>query len=101
MNSTKKKTNISLFEAFFPIVVLVILLAYNVFYVYKDNSLGGSNQFVLLIGAAIAAMVGIRRKVSLELMANTIYDNIKSTSGAILILLMVGALSGTWLLSEC
>lgn len=99
MNSTKKKTNISLFEAFFPIVVLVILLAYNVFYVYKDNSLGGSNQFVLLIGAAIAAMVGIRRKVSLELMANTIYDNIKSTSGAILILLMVGALSGTWLLS--
>ncbi|MDO4880333.1 MAG: Na+/H+ antiporter NhaC [Capnocytophaga sp.] len=99
MNSPEKKVNISLFEAFLPIVVLVILLAYNVFYVYKDNSLGGSNQFVLLIGAAIAAMVGIRRKVSLELMADTIYNNIKSTSGAILILLMVGALSGTWLLS--
>jgi NhaC family Na+:H+ antiporter len=53
----------------------------------------------LLIGAAVAAMVGFKIKVSYTDMLEAIGSNLKSTTGAILILLFVGALAGTWLLS--
>ena len=74
------------------------MLAYNI-YVYGDDALSGSNQFVLLLGAAIAALVGFRNKVSFSKMMAEVAENVKSTSGALLILLMVGALAGTWLIS--
>ncbi len=89
---------LSLTEALIPIVALVIMLAYNV-YVYGDSATGGSNQFILLIGGAIAAMVGFRNKVKYHAMIEEVASNVKSTTGALLILLLVGALSGTWLLS--
>lgn len=95
----KNIRKISLFEAILPIVALVVMLGYNVFFVYGDDSLGGSNQFLLLFGAAIAVLIGFFNKIPIHTMTHEIYNNIKSTSGAILILLLVGALSGTWLLS--
>ena len=90
--------NLSLFEALLPIFLLIGILAYNV-YAYGDSATAGPNQFALIVGAAIAAIVGFRNKVSYAAMMEDISKNVKSTSGAILILLMVGALSGTWLLS--
>ena len=74
------------------------MLAYNVF-VFGDDALSGSNQFVLLLGGAVAAFVGFRNKISYKFMIEEVAENIKSTAGAILILLMVGALAGTWLIS--
>ena len=94
----QKNTSITLFQALIPVVILVLLLAFNV-YVYGDDALSGSNQFILLIGAAVAAVVGFRIKVSYKAMLEAIGSNLKSTTGAILILLFVGALAGTWLLS--
>lgn len=91
--------NLSLFEALIPIIILVALLAFNVRYAFGDDALSGSNQFLLLIGAAIAAIIGFRNKVSYQAMMEDVSKNIKSTSSAIIILLLVGALSGTWLLS--
>ena len=90
--------SIRLSEALFPLIALIVMLAINVFY-FKDASLDGSNQFVLLLGGAVAAIVGFVKGVSYEEMMNAVADNLKSTSSALLILLMVGALSGTWLLS--
>lgn len=89
---------LNIWEALFPVFVLVAMLAYNV-YVFGDDALGGSNQFILLIGGAVAAIVGFRNKVSYKKMIAEVRENVKSTSGAILILLMVGALAGTWLIS--
>ncbi len=89
---------LSLWEALIPIIILIVLLAYNV-YVYGDEATSGSNQFILLIGGAVAAIVGFRNKVSYEAMIEDVSKNIKSTAGAILILLLVGALAGTWLIS--
>jgi NhaC family Na+:H+ antiporter len=94
----QKTSSITLFQALLPVVILVLLLAFNV-YVYGDDALSGSNQFILLIGAAVAAMVGFKIKVSYTDMLEAIGSNLKSTTGAILILLFVGALAGTWLLS--
>jgi len=89
---------LSLWEALIPLLVLIALLAYNV-YVFGDDALSGSNQFVLLLGGAVAAIVGFRNKVSYKRMIEEVANNLKSTTGAILILLMVGALAGTWLIS--
>ena len=100
MEDTKiiSNRNLNIFEALIPIVILVALLAYNV-YVYGDDALSGSNQFILLIGGAVAAIVGFSNRVSYKTMIEEISNNFKSTTGAILILLMVGALAGTWLIS--
>nr|WP_297788490.1 Na+/H+ antiporter NhaC [uncultured Allomuricauda sp.] len=85
-------------EALIPVFALVAMLAYNV-YVFGDDALSGSNQFILLMGGAVAAIVGIFNKVSYKRMIAEVAENVRSTTGALLILLMVGALSGTWLVS--
>jgi NhaC family Na+:H+ antiporter len=90
--------SLSLLEALLPIFVLIILLAINVL-LFGDSATSGPNQFVLIIGGAVAAIIGFRKKVKYDAMMEEIAKNVKSTSGAILILLMVGALTGTWLLS--
>lgn len=89
---------LNIWEALIPVIALVGMLAYNVF-VFGDDALGGSNQFILLMGGAVAAIVGIFNKVSFDTMIDEVATNIKSTTGAILILLMVGSLAGTWLIS--
>lgn len=89
---------LNIWEALIPVFALVGMLAYNI-YVYGDDALSGSNQFVLLLGAAVAAIVGFFNKTSYQKMIAEVAENIKSTAGALLILLMVGALAGTWLIS--
>ncbi len=94
----KQKPTLSLRLAMLPIVALVLLLSLNVS-VYGDDALGGSNQFILLLGGAVAAMVGFGQKISYKQMLQQVAENLKSVTGAILILLFVGALAGTWLVS--
>ncbi len=89
---------LNIWEALIPVVALVGMLAYNV-YVFGDNAISGSNQFILLMGGAVAAVVGFFNKVSYRQMIAEVAENVKSTTGALLILLMVGALAGTWLVS--
>lgn len=93
-----KTPQLPLRSALLPVVLLVVLLAYNVF-VFGDDALSGSNQFILIIGGAIAAVVGYRRNVSYGAMLDKVAENVKSVTGALLILLFVGALAGTWLAS--
>jgi len=105
-NSTSKKNNIlnkckdlTIWEALIPVIALIFMLFYNVFYVFGDDALSGSNQFILLLGAAIAAIIGCLKKVKYKYMLDVVAENVKSTTGALLILLLVGALAGTWLIS--
>ncbi len=89
---------LNIWEALIPVIALVGMLAYNV-YVFGDDALSGSNQFILLLGGAVAAVVGFFNKVSYKQMLAEVAENVRSTTGALLILLMVGALAGTWLVS--
>lgn len=91
-----RKTSLSV--ALIPVWVLIILLAVNV-WVFKDDATSGSNQFALLVGGAVATGIGLLYRVSFDSIIERISDNIKSTVSAILILLFVGALAGTWTLS--
>jgi NhaC family Na+:H+ antiporter len=93
-----KNKELNIWEALIPVIVLVAMLAYNVF-VYGDDALSGSNQFILLLGGAVAAIVGFFNNVSYKKMIEEVANNVKSTTGALLILLLVGALAGTWLIS--
>jgi len=94
----KQNKELQLWEALIPVVALIGMLAFNVF-VFGDIALGGSNQFVLLLGASVAAIIGFKNKISYKNMMDEVAENVKSTAGAIFILLMVGALAGTWLIS--
>ena len=103
-NESKKPTKsefkeLSIYTALLPVFTLILMLFYNVFFVFGDDALSGSNQFILILGAAVAAIVGFINKTSYQKMLEEVSENLKSTSGALLILLMVGALSGTWLVS--
>lgn len=97
-NNDTKTFRLTLWQALIPVIVLVIMLAFNV-HIFGEDSLAGSNQFILLMGAAVAAVVGTFKKVSYRMMVEEVSNNIKSTTEAILILLMVGALAGTWMIS--
>ncbi|GGK48676.1 MULTISPECIES: Na+/H+ antiporter NhaC [Flavobacteriaceae] len=90
---------LNFFEALIPVVALMIMLAYNIF--YADGVLLGdySNQFILLLGGLVAAIVGFFNKVNFKAMVVEIIDNLKSVLIPILILFLVGALAGTWLVS--
>ncbi len=90
---------LNIWEALLPVLILVGMLFYNVSFAFGDDALSGSNQFILLLGAAVAAIVGFYNKVSYKRMMEEVAKNVKSTTGALLILLMVGSLAGTWLIS--
>lgn len=96
--SITENKELNIWEALIPVVVLVGMLGYNV-YVFGDDALSGSNQFILLLGGGVAAIIGFFNKVTFARMLEEVSENIKSSAGAILILLMVGALAGTWLVS--
>ena len=93
-----KKPQLSLSVALLPLIILVVLLTYNVT-IFGDDALSGSNQFILLLGGGVAGLLGLRNKVTYGEMLRKVGENLQSVTGPILILLLVGALSGTWLLS--
>jgi len=54
MSFTKRKP--SLIEALIPVIFLIGLLSVNV-KVFGDDALAGSNQIVLILSAAVAALI--------------------------------------------
>ena len=81
-----------------PIIVLIILLILNV-KIYGEDATYGSNQIALIIATAIATVIGIRLGFSWNQLEKGIIKSIKSGLPATLILLLIGALAGTWMIS--
>lgn len=96
MTPDKKKP--SLLQALIPIVVLIALLSTNVIVLGTDAT-NGANQIGLLLAAAVAGIVSIRLGYTWGDIESSMLKSINSAMGAMLILLMIGSLSGTWLLS--
>ena len=88
----------SLFQSFIPIIFLIILLSLNVI-IWGDATLDGSNQIALLLAAAIGTIISFRLGANWEKIRDNIVKTIGKAMPAILILLLIGSLSGTWLLS--
>ncbi len=89
-----QKKKVSLFQSLIPIIILVPLLAYNV--MVFDDTLAGANQMALLFGALIAGGIGYFHGFEYEEMFAGVANNLKATSSAIVILLFIGSLAGTW-----
>ena len=68
-------------------------------YIYGDESLAGPNQIALLLSTSIAIIIGVFYKTKWKNILKTISKNISSTTSAIIILLLIGSLTGTWLIS--
>ena len=92
---TDKK--IPYFLALAPILFLIILLSINV--VMYDDPIGGSNQLALLLSGALAAVIGLYYGSKWENIMEGIGQSIKSVVPAIIMLLLIGSLAGTWLIS--
>ena len=88
----------TLIQALIPVAALVIMLALSV-YLFGDNSSSGPNQIVLTLGAAIASIVAIRLGHHWGELQRAIIAGISTAMVAILILLAVGGLIGTWLMA--
>jgi NhaC family Na+:H+ antiporter len=89
---------VSLIAAVIPILVLIGLLTFNVA-LYGDSALSGANQMALLLSAAVASVVGLLHGFNWEEIQRGMVRSIKSALPAILILLIIGALAGTWMIS--
>jgi NhaC family Na+:H+ antiporter len=91
---------LNLLESLIPVVILMCLLAYNIFFVADQEWLGAyTNQYILILGGLVAAVVGFFNKVSFSNMIVEVWENWKSVFVPIMILFLVGALAGTWLVS--
>lgn len=88
----------SLFQAFVPVIFLVVALSFNVLGVYGDNALSGSNQVILLLSGFVAMIVGRFNKVDWNDLFDTIANSISNAASAIIILLLIGGLASSWLL---
>lgn len=89
---------ISLGLALLPIVLLMIMLGGSVYY-FSDNSSFGANQIALLIASAVASIIGIRRGHRWVDIEQGIIKGIANAMIAVLILLVVGSLIGSWMLA--
>lgn len=91
---------LNLLESMIPVFILMGLLAYNIFFVEGQEWFGAyTNQYILLMGGLVAAFVGFFNKVSVSVMVAEVWENWKSVFVPIMILFLVGALAGTWLVS--
>lgn len=85
--------------ALVPFVVLVLLQVLVIKH-FGSDAIDGASQTALLFSAAVAiaiAMVGY--KVSWKTINGAIGDNIKTIGPAVLILFLIGAISGSWMMS--
>jgi Na+/H+ antiporter NhaC len=96
MNNSGKQA--SLIQALIPIIFLITFLVFNVLY-FGDHTLDGANQLVLTLAAAIAGVIAIRLGYSWVHVRSNIVRSISSAMPSILILLLIGALAGTWMIS--
>ncbi len=91
------KRESSLFEAIIPLLVLIFLLSFNV--LFFEDTLAGSNQIALLLAASIATIIAYRLGLTWDTIKKKIVGTIGSAMPSMLILLLIGSLAGTWMIS--
>lgn len=85
--------------ALLPVIILVILVGTSVS-IFGSDALNGGSQMALLFATAICLIIGkLAINVKWSSFENSLHKNIKNITTALLILLIIGALSGTWMIS--
>ena len=82
-----------------PFVVLVSVLSV-VIYVFGADALSGASQVALMFAAGVTVVLTMfLYKVSWKTFEEAILDNITSVGTSIVILLLIGAVAGSWMIS--
>ena len=82
-----------------PFVVLVAALSL-VIYVFGTDALSGASQVALLFAAGFTVVLAmVLYKIPWKVFEESILDNITSVGTSIVILLLIGAVSGSWMVS--
>ena len=88
----------SFIDALIPVIALVSMLSLSV-YLYGDGSSSGANQIALILAGCVALVIGVKNGHNWREVEKAITQGIANTFGAILILMAVGMLIGSWILS--
>ncbi len=96
-NDTEKQPSVGL--SLVPLLIMVVLLFFTI-KVFGSDALAGGSQVVLLLTTACCAGLAMWRcSVKWKKIEEAIRSNILGVATALLILLLIGAISGTWMIS--
>ena len=85
--------------SFIPIIVLIVSLVF-VVKAFGTSVMEGASQIALLVASAVCVMIGmIFFKIPWQSFEDGIKENIGNVGSAIVMLLLIGAIGGTWMLS--
>ena len=99
MKLFRKGANPSTLVSLLPFVFLVAALSV-VIYVFGTSALDGASQVTLLFAAGFTVVLSmVLYRVSWKVFEDAILDNITSVGTSIVILLLIGAVSGSWMIS--
>ena len=97
MNSTKRFP--SPLVSFLPIIILICMLVATIS-TFGSDSLNGGSQVSLLVTTAVCIFIGMAfYRIPWKDYELAITNNISGVATAVIILLIIGALSGTWMIS--
>lgn len=99
-NSPKLIThNPRLILSFVPIIILILILIF-VVKVFGSSVMEGASQIALLVASAVCVFIGMSFfKIPWQSFEDGIKENIGNVGSAIVMLLLIGAIGGTWMLS--
>lgn len=85
--------------SFIPFLVLIVLITCCVA-VFGNATLDGASQVSLLVASAVSVLIGhFSKRLEWENLEKEITDKVASCTPAIIILLLIGAIGGTWMVS--
>lgn len=88
----------SMLDAFIPLLVLILLLASSTYFFGSESS-SGANQIAMFIASGVAILIAIKNGHRWSALEHSIAHGVSVTVNAVLILLMVGAVIGSWIIS--
>ena len=99
MNNSQSIKTPSALVALIPLAVLILLLALTI-HLFGGDAIAGGSQLSLLTASAVCTMLamGIYR-TKWQTLEDAIIGNMRSATPAIIILLLIGAIAGTWMAS--
>ena len=93
-------SEISLRKSIIPIILLISLLFYNIIFFENNDWLGDyTYHYILVFTSIVATGIGLSEKIKISFVIKKIFSSIKSINTPIIILLLVGALAGSWKVS--
>ena len=85
--------------SFIPFLVLIVLITCCIA-VFNNATLDGASQVSLMVASAVSVLIGhFSKRLEWENLEREVSDKIASCTPAIIILLLIGAIGGTWMVA--